>query len=268
MSIKDAMRIENKSFISLVGAGGKSTCFSLLAQELIKQNKKIILTTTTHMFSDQLTPFSNEGILIESSDDSHMEIIVKDIFSKDNKVAILIKNRIIEEKKEKVSGPNSYFLEKWWSEGIVDYVIVEADGAKGRSLKAPAEYEPVVPATTTDLIGFIGIDVLGLPLNEENVFRSNIFSRLTGLAIGSKIDFEAINFLVNHSEGLFKNAPKTSKCHFFINKVNNVEREKNAIHLAKCISQNNKQTISNIIIGDTFQKQKLIRKVIETGKKE
>ena len=42
-----------------------------------------------------------------------------------------------------------------------DLVLVEADGARGRSLKVPAEHEPVVPAATTLLIVVAALDVLG-----------------------------------------------------------------------------------------------------------
>ena len=43
--------------------------------------------------------------------------------------------------------------------GEADLVLVEADGARGRSLKVPADHEPVLPASTTLLLVVAAIDV-------------------------------------------------------------------------------------------------------------
>ena len=51
MLISEALSLEKRAFISLVGAGGKSTLFSRLAEELLLKNKQTILTTTTKMFA-------------------------------------------------------------------------------------------------------------------------------------------------------------------------------------------------------------------------
>ena len=42
----------------------------------------------------------------------------------------------------------------------VDHVIIEADGSRRRPFKAPADYEPVVPSTTTTMVSVIGADAL------------------------------------------------------------------------------------------------------------
>ena len=144
------------------------------------------------------------------------------------------------------------------------YFLVEADGAAGRSVKAPASHEPVIPLSTTDLIGVIGIDALGLPLQEENVFRSEIFSRLTGLNLGEKVDIEALAFLICHPQGLFKEAPPGCRRHLFINKAEDSERLKMAEELTFQVLKISPRGINNIIIGATGQKEvvaEVIKKV-------
>ena len=69
MQICDALRIKDRAFISLVGAGGKSTLFKRLVEELLIKNKRIILTTTTKMFAWQLAPFIKRGKLVEDHDE-------------------------------------------------------------------------------------------------------------------------------------------------------------------------------------------------------
>ena len=266
MLISEALDLKERAFISLVGAGGKSTLFNRLAEELVLKNKRMILTTTTKMFNWQLAPFVKKSGLIEGRDEETIQEYIKKYFSPESKVRRLavIGEKIEDKGEEKVSGPPPDWLDKWWEDKLADYFLVEADGAAGRPVKAPASHEPVIPLSTTDLIGVIGIDALGLSLQEENVFRSQIFSRLTGLNLGEKIGIEALAFLICHPEGLFKGAPPGCCCHLFINKAENSEDLKMAEELTFQILKICHRRISDIIIGAAGQKEvvaEVIRKV-------
>jgi len=140
---------------------------------------------------------------------------------------------------------------------------VEADGAAGRPIKAPASHEPVIPSSTTDLIGLVGIEAIGLPLQEENVFRSHIFTQLTGVKLGEKIGIETLTALICHPEGLFKNAPKDCRCHLFINKVENSKTQKVAEELAFQVLKTCPQRISDIIMGAAGQKEVVVELIKE-----
>ena len=266
MQICKALGLKEKAFISLVGAGGKSTLFKRLAEELALKNKRVILTTTTKMFSWQLAPFVKRGRLIEGHNEEPVRGSIKKYFSlesKGGKLAV-IGEKIEDKEEEKVSGSPPEWLDKWWEEDLVDFILVEADGAAGRPVKAPASYEPVIPLSTTDLIGVIGIDALGLSLQEENVFRSQIFSRLTGLNLGEKIGIETLSLLICHPEGLFKGAPLGCRRHLFINKAENAEDQKRAEELTFQVLKICPRGISDIIIGAAGQKEvvaEVIRKV-------
>ena len=266
MLISEALNLKERAFISLVGAGGKSTLFNRLAEELAYKNKRMILTTTTKMFSWQLTPFVKKGRLIEGHNEEIIQESINKYFSLKNKAARLavIGEKIEDNGEEKVSGPPPDWLDQWWEDKLVDYFLVEADGAAGRPVKAPASHEPVIPLSTTDLIGVIGIDALGLSLLEENVFRSEIFSRLTGLNLREKIGIEALAFLICHPEGLFKGASPGCRRHLFINKAENAEDQKRAEELAFQVLKICHRRISDIIIGAAGHKEV----VVELIKKE
>jgi len=257
MLISEALDLKERAFISLVGAGGKSTLFNRLAEELIERKKRIMLSTTTKMFAWQLAPFVKKGRLIEGRDEETIQECIKKYFSlksKGGRLAV-IGEKIEDKGEEKVSGPPPEWLDKWWEESIGDFILVEADGAAGRPVKAPASYEPVIPLSTTDLIGVIGIDALGLSLQEENVFRSQIFSRLTGLNLGEKVGIEALAFLICHPQGLFKGVPPGCCCHLFINKAEDSEDLKMAEELTFQVLKICHQRISDIIIGAAGQKE-------------
>jgi len=267
MLISEALNLKERAFISLVGAGGKSTLLKRLAEEMALKNKRVILTTTTKMFSWQLAPFIKKGKLVEGHDEEAIREFIKKYFfveSKTGRLAV-IGERIEDNGEEKVSGPPPEWLDKWWEEKIADYFLIEADGASGRPLKAPAPHEPVIPSSTTDLIGVIGIDVLGLPLQEENVFRSEIFSRQTGVKLGEKIGIEALAFLICHSEGLFKEVPSGCRRHLFINKVEDSRSIEMAEELAFEVLKVCHRKISDIIIGAAGQNE-VVAEVIKEEK--
>jgi len=266
MLISEALDLKERAFISLVGAGGKSTLFNRLAEELLLKNKRIILTTTTKMFAWQLAPFIKKGKLVEGHDEETIRKYIKKYFSVESKTGrlTLIGEKIEDNGEEKVSGPSPDWLDKWWEDKLADYFLVEADGAAGRPVKAPASHEPVIPLSTTNLIGVIGIDALGLSLQEENVFRSQIFSRLTGLNLGEKIGIETLALLICHPEGLFKGVPPGCCRHLFINKAEDSEDLKMAEELAFQVLKICHRRISDIIIGAAGQNEvvaEVIRKV-------
>ena len=257
MLISEVMGVKEKAFISLVGAGGKSTLLNRLAEELLIKNKRIILTTTTKMFAWQSASFMKKGKLVEDHDEETIRKFIKKYFSVKSKTGRLavIGEKIEDNGEEKVSGPSPDWLDKWWEDKLVNYFLVEADGAAGRPVKAPASHEPVIPLSTTDLIGTIGIDALGLSLQEENVFRSEIFSQLTGLKLGEKIGIEALALLICHPQGLFKGAPQNCLRHLFINKVEDSKDLKMAEELTFQVLKICHQKISDIIIGAANQNE-------------
>lgn len=69
----------------------------------------------------------------------------------------------------------------------VDAVLVEADGARMMPLKAPADHEPVIPASTRSSCLWWVWTRFGQPLTEAHVHRSAQVAALTGLELGEPI---------------------------------------------------------------------------------
>lgn len=107
--------------------------------------------------------------------------------------------------KGKLIGLSLQKIENIIKREIFDYILIEADGAKRKPIKAPADYEPVIPRSTTMIIGVVGLDCYGRKI-EEIVHRPELFTDITETNIFEKIDDNIIVRLVLNENGLFKNS--------------------------------------------------------------
>jgi probable selenium-dependent hydroxylase accessory protein YqeC len=211
-SLAESLGMKPREVISLVGAGGKTTLMFRLARELLLTGEKVVTTTTTKI----LEPTSEETafLLVDSDEEKLKQFVVRGIHQYHH---ITIARERIESRKLK--GVSSSLVNELWGFHEIDKMIIEADGAAGRPVKAPREKEPVIPSSTTLVVAILGVDGVGMELNNENVFQAERISKITGIPIGEKLTDEAIAILMTHPEGIFKGAPVSSRIVAFINKV-------------------------------------------------
>jgi probable selenium-dependent hydroxylase accessory protein YqeC len=202
-TLNEAFDIRQKEVISLVGAGGKTTLMFALSRELTAYRKVVITTTTTKIFppAPSDTPF-----LFLSRDE-------------EEKRCITVASELLPGS-GKLQAISPSLVSRLIKLAPVDCVILEADGASKRPLKAPnPEYEPVIPPCTTVVIPIVGIDALGCRLSEENVFRSEIVSKLTGIPLGGMVSADTIANLMLHPSGIMRGSPDRARIIPFINKM-------------------------------------------------
>jgi len=131
----------------------------------------------------------------------------------------------------------------------IAYIIIEADGAARRPLKAPNATEPVIPQNTSLVIPIVGIDALDSRLTEENVFRPERVSRLTGLPLGSVISADAITTLMTHTEGIIKGSPAHARIIPLINRMDLAQGLAAAENLASNILERGHPQIERVVLG-------------------
>jgi len=220
MNIVDAFDIEpaQHELVCLVGAGGKTTTMFALAQELKTRGKSVLVTTTTNIFY----PSAGEcdDVIIDGSHDSAL-------FQRAEPGRIIgFGSDIIKERK--LAGVDRSFIEKLHREKLFDCILVECDGAKHKPIKAPAAYEPVVPATATRAIGVIGLDAVGSPIEDACVHRLEQFCEVVQRRPGEMIDEQAVVDLIVSSQGLFKGVPDGCKKYVLLNKAEDARRKASA----------------------------------------
>ena len=211
--------IQPGEVVSLVGAGGKTTAMLRLADELGSAGHTVLITTTTRIL-EPITR-SDETLLLSNS----LETLIVQLHSlpDTHRKVFLAHHRLAEAdprfaaqapypaQANKVAGlPPTWIdhLHRAFPEAII---LVEADGARHRYLKAPAAHEPVVPSTTTLLIPLADLAILGCPLNDRYVHRPERVSALLGIPLNTPITPQHLAHLLTHPQGGLKNAPLTSR---------------------------------------------------------
>ena len=240
--LSESLGLGKREVVSLVGAGGKTTLMFRLAKELVHRGKKVVTTTTTKI----LEPSSGESpcLFIDPTDEKIKRFLRERLSYYQN---ITIAQERLES--GKLKGFSSRFITELSSLEQIEYLIVEADGAAGHPVKAPREGEPVIPSNTTLVVALSGVDGMGLELREENIFRSERVSRLTGLPLGSRVTEEAMAILITHPEGIFRGAPVSSRVIVFLNKVDIINGMEKARRIAQRILGQRHRQIERIILG-------------------
>ncbi|MDT8437399.1 MAG: selenium cofactor biosynthesis protein YqeC [Wenzhouxiangellaceae bacterium] len=107
-------------------------------------------------------------------------------------------------KRGRVAGLSPDEIERLWASGRFEQVLVKADGARMRGIKAPKPGEPVLADATALVLVVVSVAVLGQPLNEETAHRPERIAALTGLAPGQLIEPEHLARLFAVEGGLLQ----------------------------------------------------------------
>lgn len=202
--LSESMGLETRELVAIVGAGGKTTILRALGTELASSGHKVILTTTTKMAPEQLTKrviWSDEPTEVERSLTPGTPLFV---------LAGKTHNR--------VTGPPPESIDRLFASTTADHIIVEADGARTKSIKAPSDHEPPLPSTSTTVIVVVGADALGERF-ESVAHRLDRIAALTGAHADAVVTPNAAAEILLHPKGGLKGIPDTARVVMAISKV-------------------------------------------------
>lgn len=161
MSLTELLEVE-PGLTAVVGSGGKTTLLRVLGGELAATGHTVILTTTT-----KILPFSRLPTLTAAT--------AAEVAAALRKSPLLCLGSPLPGS-EKLTAPA---LAPEELTALAEYVLVEADGAHHRPLKAHAAYEPVIPSNARGTICVVGLSGLGQPIAEA-AHRPEVYARLAG----------------------------------------------------------------------------------------
>lgn len=210
------------SIVSFVGGGGKTSALFSLAR---RQRRPVLLTTTTKVGFNQIQ--AADRILTPRDFSAEPEIVGAER-------VIWISELHGNGGTGKISGiSDADFAELARRAAKFGYsILIEADGAHRRSIKAPEKHEPVIPPETTAVAACIGLSVLDRPATDESVHRLACYLDCVGGQPGEIINEESILRLIAHPEGSFKSTPGSAERILLLNQADNEDLLGRALKIA------------------------------------
>ena len=186
--------------VALVGAGGKTTTLGLLGREL---PGKVLLSTSTKLGESQ-SIIAEKHLVLEP----HQALDLTLSFGSEKTTLV---TGPLEGGKWAALQPAQLDSLESLARSEDAWMLVEADGSKCRSLKAPAAWEPVIPEWTSLTLVLVGLSAIGKPLEDEFVHRSDSFAQISGMKMGEPINLDSVLVVLSSAAGGLKGIPARSK---------------------------------------------------------
>jgi molybdenum cofactor cytidylyltransferase len=211
VKLTDALRMAPDEVVALVGGGGKTTAMFRLAREVVEGGGRAITTTTTRIFGAQiaLAPAHVPAASVTRGRLS-AELALH------RHVLVIGATDAGSGKAEGISLDLFRQVRAWFPDVCL---LNEADGSRMRPFKAPADYEPVIPADTTLVVVVVGADVLGRSLDAAHVHRPELVATLSGAPMGAPVTPAIVARVLADPQGGRKGVPADARVVALINKV-------------------------------------------------
>ena len=210
MQLLRALRLSQTSCIAIVGAGGKTTALFQIARQF---TGPVIVTATTH-FGEWQIPLADQHIIASSP----------------NKLAglrfdgvTLVTGLLRQDNRTDSVSQDILFWLRAEAKKLNIPLLIEADGARQKPLKAPAAHEPAIPSFVDSVLVVTGLSGLGKPLTDETVHRAETFAKLSGLKINEAITSDSLIHALIHPNGGLKNIPAQARKIVLLNQADTPE---------------------------------------------
>jgi molybdenum cofactor cytidylyltransferase len=203
MNLVSALRISQlgNHRLAFVGAGGKTSAMFQLSHELAPA----LATASTHLGVWQLGAADRHFVWSEGEPLPEIEAWIG------SGVTLITSGDKVGADRLKGLAPSQLVTIAALA-GYHDLpLLVEADGSRQRSLKAPADHEPAIPPFSDLVVVIAGLSGLGKPLLPEWVHRPERFSALSHQELGALITPDGLENVLIHPEGGLKNIPDQAR---------------------------------------------------------
>ena len=210
-SLARAFGIRAGDLVSTVGAGGKTALVYRLVRELTSAGVPVVATTTTRVWypAEETMP----EVVVGEGNDSHIEVLRSVVAERGFAMSGS------SESGGKLLGHSPEFLDELMLSNPGWAVVAECDGARGASLKVPAEHEPPLPSRTSVYVVVIGVDCIGERIDSSLVFNAERVAAVTGVDINARVDEEIAATSVLSADSYLGRRPGKARMHVLLNKA-------------------------------------------------
>ncbi|WP_408958881.1 selenium cofactor biosynthesis protein YqeC [Natrinema sp. 74] len=210
MTIFDALRADS-GVVAVVGAGGKKTTLYALARRAARERSRRAVVTATV----RIPVFDREVESVSVTDDPIVALERADSWP----VGV-----VPEREGDRYLGYDRAVIDDIAAADIADLVLVKADGARTRELKAPNEREPQLPQSADTVLPIASVGAVGEPLSSEHVHRPERVAAITGRDRGDAIRPTDVARVLASERGGLKGIPDGATAVPLLNKVDDAER--------------------------------------------
>jgi molybdenum cofactor cytidylyltransferase len=221
----DAFRLNKKDRIAFTGAGGKTMALFCIAREF---EGPVLISTTTHLGAWQSQLADKHWIIKDDHDFDHRRA------EKITGVTLVTGATDQEERLSGFDNEKIQFLLEMADKNSCP-LLIEADGARTKPLKAPELYEPVIPDFVTHVIVIAGMSGYQQRLDENVVHRPGLYAKLSGLSLGEKISMDAMKLVLSSQNGGKKGIPAGVKAFLLLNQADDPLLQSVAGRLARML---------------------------------
>ncbi|MCJ7694457.1 MAG: selenium cofactor biosynthesis protein YqeC [Anaerolineaceae bacterium] len=241
MNLFEILDFSRADRIAFVGSGGKTTALFQIARQF---NQRVLITTTTHIGEKEADNADDHCVVREVSELRNIK------YNNLGKILLITGPNNGE---GKLTGLSSDMMEELMKVAtkLDCAVLIEADGSRGKPLKAFASHEPVIPAGVSHIVVVAGISAIGESLSGDWVHRSEIFSLQTDTQIGKPVTLESVKTILLPPLGAMKVIPEGTELYLILNQADNTEKIIQAGKLAEdLINTYSKIAISSLKYGE------------------
>ena len=237
--LPDALDAETAT-TCVVGAGGKKTALYALASRLGRRAWPVVTATVRIPIFDPEVA----GVVVTDDPAAALEAALDAPDAADRFPLGLVPER---ERDDRYRGydPEEVAALADVHDGAL---LVKADGARSRWLKAPDECEPQVPEAADTVVPLASARVVGEPLTDERVHRPERVAAVTDREVGEEIRPEDVAAVLASDEGGLKRVPEAATAIPVVNMVDSPELEATARDIAAEVLARAPETVSRVVL--------------------
>lgn len=228
MELADALEAR-RGVTCVVGAGGKKSTMAHLARSL----DRAIVTATVRI------PIFDSWVEHVAVTEDPLEVVK----STDAWPLGLVPER---ERSDRYRGYDRETIDEL--AGLDVQLLVKADGARMRKLKAPNDREPRIPSSATTVVPIASAHVVGQPLEEERIHRVDRVAALTGRDPGETLRPSDVARVLASPDGGRKGVPEGATVVPVLNMVDDEELEERAREVATAILE--MAPVSRVVLAE------------------
>lgn len=208
MKLHQAFHIVRGDVVAFIGAGGKTSTLIRLGYELADMGWRVLATTTTTIETEQL------NLLPRALSPDVGSQIISQALTEDK--FVFLYDHI---KGGAVYGAEPNIVPMLMDQVDSDVLLIEADSADGKLLKAPYDDEPVIPPETSLIIQVSSLSAIGKPLDAEYVYNVDEIINRYGFPHGAKIRAPWVAQVIRDRMLGLKNVPTDARTLAFLNQT-------------------------------------------------